>query len=265
MSGATLASHTHILPSGHSAHWLCTGTMVGTGEPWNWGASTEPPVLEGCGCGTAGLCGLGPCWAQCRQCVTSVPLPAWVPCPCLQGTLPACCPLSRALSQCWACSRACGSRREGATRGAALLWLPLPWRGHRLCREFGMCPCSDWALALPGDRGCRGSCGPSQSAWLGRGRGAFPHIAFTMEYIKCRDVNGASRAGTAVTSVHLSIHPSIHSSICSSTYPPFVPSFLLKFSLSLSLSLFVSVSVSLCLSPWVLGFPCWHRRWKRTP
>lgn len=26
-----------------------------------WGARTEPPVLEGCGCGTAGLCGLEPC------------------------------------------------------------------------------------------------------------------------------------------------------------------------------------------------------------
>lgn len=133
---------------------------------------------------------------------------------------------------------------------------PLPWRGHRLCREFDMCLCSHWAPALLGDWGCRGGCGPSQSTFLGRG--AFPHIAFTMEYIRCRDVNGASRAGTAVTSVHLSIHPSIYSSIHSPTGPPFVPSFLLKFSLSLSLS--VSVSLSLSLSPSVSPHGCWGFR-----
>lgn len=57
ISGATLASHTHILPSGHSAHWLCTGTMGETGDHWNWGARMEPPVLEGCCLGPAGLCG----------------------------------------------------------------------------------------------------------------------------------------------------------------------------------------------------------------
>lgn len=115
-----------------------------------------------------------------------------------------------------------------------------------------MCPCSHWALALPRDQGCRGGCGPSPSVWLGRGRGAFPHIAFTMDYIRCRDVNGA---GTAVTSVHLSILPSIHPS----AHPPARPLFLHSFSnspflsLSLSLSLCLSVFVSLSLFPMGAG------------
>lgn len=180
----------------------------------------------------------------------------------LPGTLTACCPLVGALS--CARSRGHGSRRVGATHGAALPWLPPAMKRAQALQRIWDVPSGAAQRS-----GLQGGCGPSPSVWLVRGRGAFPHIAFTMDYIRCGDVNGA---GTAVTSVHLSILPSIHPS----AHPPAHPLFLHSFSnspfLSLSLSLFISLSlfVSLSLSPslsspWVLGFPCWHRRWKRTP
>lgn len=70
MSGAMLAFHTHILPSGHSARCLwdhggdrralqfgCQDRAPGAGGVWTWHS-----------------------WALCRQHVTRVsPLPAWMP------------------------------------------------------------------------------------------------------------------------------------------------------------------------------------------
>lgn len=40
---------------------------------------------------------------------------------------------------------------------------PLSWRGHRLCEEFGMCLCSHWAPALPGDGAAGGAAAPHKA------------------------------------------------------------------------------------------------------
>lgn len=135
----------------------------------------------------------------------------------------------------------------GATHGAALPWLPPAMKRAQALQRIWDVPSGAAQRS-----GLQGGCGPSPSVWLVRGRGAFPHIAFTMDYIRCGDVNGA---GTAVTSVHLSILPSIHPS----AHPPAHPLFLHSFSnspfLSLSLSLFISLSFCLSVSVSLSLFP----------
>lgn len=134
-----------------------------------------------------------------------------------------------------------GSRQGGSTHEAHSLLRMWGWAARRVwggwvgavCRGFMVCMYTCWSPA------------PRRGELMALhlrtdvGRGTSRHISFTSKYIKCRDVNGASRAGIAVTSIHLSIHPCIHPP----PYP-FVPSFLLILCLSLSLSL--SFSLFLC-------------------
>lgn len=75
--------------------------------------------------------------------------------------------------------------------------------------------------------------------------GTSPHITFTSKYIKCRDVNGASRAGIAVTSVHPSIYSYTHLPTICSFIPSHVLSLSLSFCLSLSLSFPMGAGVSM--------------------
>lgn len=89
MSDATLAFHNLILPSGHSAHWLCTGTM-GEQESAVLGCQDRAPSAGGVWMWHSWALWPGALLNSVQAvCDKRVPLPAWTPCPCQGPSLPA--------------------------------------------------------------------------------------------------------------------------------------------------------------------------------